>query len=463
MGLRLTFLGAVGSVTGSRYLLEADDARILVDSGMFQERQNLGLNWENYGLSPARLDAVVITHAHMDHSGWLPKLVKDGFHGPIYCTSPTADLIPIIINDIAKIQEEDARNKAKRHAKEGRKPKFPPVPLYTGDDAAKTIKQLRPVAALGESVQVAKGVTATWNENGHILGATWVEIDAGGKRIVFSGDIGRWDRPILNDPIPPRQADYVVIESTYGNRNHVAGDVEEQLGEVIAESAARGGNLLIPSFSVERAQELLHSLSSLMYRGKLAHEGIYLDSPMATRATKVYTEHPEAFDEEMRELMQTNRSPFSFPGLHYVESPDDSKRLNNIRKDAVIIAGNGMCTGGRIKHHLLHHLSRTETIVLFVGFQAPGTLGRQLLEGVKEVRLFNTMIPVRAEMRQLYGISGHADQTELLRWAGDFAVAPTHCFVTHGEPESASALAGVLHERYGWQTSTPSLRESATL
>ncbi len=312
-------------------------------------------------------------------------------------------------------------------------------------------------------MQVADGITASWHENGHILGATWVEINAGGKRIVFSGDIGRWDRPILNDPIPPRQADYLVIESTYGNRNHIPGDVEEQLGKVIAESAARGGNLLIPSFSIERAQELLHSLSSLKYQGKLAHEGIYLDSPMATRATKVYTEHPEAFDEEMQGLMHNNRSPFSFPGLQYVESPDDSKRLNNLRKGAVIIAGNGMCTGGRIKHHLLHHLSREETIVLFVGFQAPGTLGRQLLEGANEVRLFNTMIPVRAEMRQLYGISGHADQTELLRWAGDFTAPPKHCFVTHGEPDAASTLASMLHKQYGWETSTPALRESAML
>lgn len=462
MSVTLTFLGAARNVTGSRYLLQTPRARVLVDCGMFQERQNLGLNWENFGLYPPDIDAVVVTHGHMDHCGWLPKLVKDGYRGEVHCTPATCDLVPIIIRDIARIQEEDAKNKAKRHAREGRKNARPPQPLYDCSDAEKALERLRPVK-FGDRVEVASGVTAQWGENGHILGAAWIRLEAEGESIVFSGDVGRWHRPILNDPDPPVQADYLVIESTYGNRTHIEEDVEELMAEVLAESAAKGGNLFIPSFSVERAQELLYALSSLGGKGRLPHEGVYLDSPMATKVTELFRSHPEVCDEEMLALVRAGKSPFEFAKLHYTASPEESKRINSLSGGAVVIAGNGMCTGGRIKHHLFHNLERPEATVLFAGYQAPGTLGRQLADGAAEVRIFNQALKVRASIRQLNGLSGHADRAELLRWAGALADRPKHCFVTHGDAVSSAAFAETLRTELGWEASNPELRHRVTL
>jgi metallo-beta-lactamase family protein len=463
MAATLTFLGAARTVTGSRYLLETLGAKILIDCGLFQERKNLGLNWERYGLEPSKIDAVVLTHGHMDHCGWLPKLVKDGFRGVVHCTSATADLVPIILRDIAKIQMEDARTKARRHVKEKRSGVRPVVPLYDQDDAEKAIARLRAVAGLGEKVEVAPGVVVEWRENGHILGATWLGVEAEGMRIVFSGDIGRWDRPILNDPVPPERADFLVIESTYGDRDHIEGDLVAQMREILAEAADRGGNVLIPSFSVERAQELLYVLSKLGETGELHFRDVYLDSPMASRVSELFKRHPEACDEEMLALMRAGKSPFAFAELTYVETADQSRQLNDRAGGAIIIAGNGMCTGGRIKHHLVHHLEDPKTTVVFVGFQAAGTLGRHLLDGDKEVRLFNRPLRVGAAIKRLYGISGHADRNELLRWAETVRDAPARCFVTHGDTEAAEALSGGLAERLGWSASVPSFGERAVL
>ncbi len=463
MATSLTFLGAAGSVTGSRYLLETAGRRLLVDCGMFQERENLGRNWGNFGFEPAGIDAVLLTHGHLDHCGWLPKLVKEGFRGPVFATAATVDLAPIILRDTARIQTEDALAKAKRHAREGRKSPYPPVPLYTVEDAEKAIGLLRPVAGLGREIAVLPGIAATWSENGHILGASWIRIEAEGLRLAFSGDIGRWDRPILNDPEPPSEADYLVMESTYGNREHGGGDAETQMEAVAAEAAKRGGNLLIPSFSVERAQELLYVLAKLREKGRLPYPEVHLDSPMAEKVTDLFRRHPEVCDAEMLELVKSGRSPFAFAGLHYVKTPEESKRLNEVKIGAIIIAGNGMCTGGRIKHHLAHGLERPDTTVLFVGYQATGTLGRQLSEGAEEVRLFNRPVRVRAAMRQLLGLSGHADRNELLRWADGLRTPPRRCFVTHGDPTAAAALAGALAEKYGWRTACPRLGERAEL
>lgn len=462
MPVTLTFLGAARNVTGSRYLVETSRARVLIDCGLFQERENQGLNWENFGLYPPDIDAVALTHGHLDHSGWLPKLVKDGFKGMAHCTPATADLVPIIVRDTARIQVEDAKTKAKRHAKEGRKNSRPPQPLYDSDDAEGAIARLR-AAPLGETVEIAPGVAATWGENGHILGAAWIRLETEGLSLVFSGDVGRWDRPILHDPVPPVAADYLVIESTYGNRSHLEGDVLEEMAAAVADSAARGGNLLIPSFSVERAQELLYSLSRLGGQGRLPHEAVYLDSPMATRVTELFKKHPEVCDEEMLALMRAGRSPFDFAKLRYTASAEDSKRINDIRGGAVVIAGNGMCTGGRIKHHLAQNLERPEATVLFAGYQAPGTLGRQLADGAPEVRLFNRPFRVRAAVRQLNGLSGHADRGELLRWAGTLREKPRHCFVTHGDAFASAALAESLAKELGWETSNPTLRDRVRL
>ena len=462
MTMTLTFLGAARNVTGSRYLLQTPRARVLIDCGLFQERENQGLNWENFGLYPPDIDAIVLTHGHMDHCGWLPKLVKDGFKGEVHCTPATSDLVPIIIRDTAKIQMEDAKNKAKRHAREGRRNTRPPRPLYDMDDAEQSIARLRPMP-LGERREVAPGVVADFGENGHILGAAWARLEAEDRKIVFSGDIGRWDRPILNDPEPPPEADYLVIESTYGDREHIDSDVTGQMGEVLAETAAANGNLLIPSFSVERAQELLYSLSRLGEAGRLPQQAVYLDSPMAIKVTDLFKKHPEVCDEEMLSLMRSGQSPFGFAKLQYLSNAENSKALNKVPGGMVVIAGNGMCTGGRIKHHLFNHLSSPATTVLFAGYQAPGTLGRQLLDGAKEVRLFNQIIPVAARIRQLNGLSGHADKHELLRWAGTLTRKPTHCFVTHGDAEASGALAASLREKLGWEASNPSLRDQATL
>ena len=454
--LSLTFLGAARTVTGSRYLLESSRARLLIDAGLFQERAYLARNWGDYGFDPAKLDAVLLTHGHLDHCGWLPKLVKDGFGGPVHATAATADLAPIILRDTARIQMEDARNKAKRHAKEGRAGLRPPMPLYDADDAERTIQRFRPAPGLDRPVEIAPGVTAEWGENGHILGASWVGVEADGVRVVFSGDIGRWNRPILNDPRPPERADYLLVESTYGDRLHPAADLETELAEALDDSLRRGGNLLIPSFSVERAQELLYLFSRLAAKGRLGHDGVYLDSPMASRVTELFSRHPEVCDGEMLALIRAGQSPFAFKRLEYVQTAEESKKLNGMAGGAVIIAGNGMCTGGRIKHHLARGLANPANLVLFVGYQAPGTLGRELVDGAGEVRLFNRRVSVQAGVRQIGGLSGHADRNELLRWTDGLRRPPAHCFVTHGDEGATAALAASLREKRGWNASCPS-------
>ncbi len=463
MSVSLNFCGAARTVTGSRYLLQTDRACVLVDAGMFQDREYLGFNWEDYCIEPENVDAVLMTHGHMDHCGWLPKLVKEGFSGPVYCTSATADLAPIIIRDIARIQEEDAKTKAKRHAKEKRNSPRPIVPLYDCEDAEKALALIRPVEGLGKIVEIAPGIRAFWGENGHILGASWVGLEVEDRHIVFSGDIGRWDRPILNDPAPPLKADYIVMESTYGDRVHIPANTEEQLREIVQDTANKHGNILIPSFSVERAQELLYALSSLGRKGQLPHQEVYLDSPMAARVTDLFRKHPEVCDEEMLALMQQDKSPFAFAQLKYIATAAESKQLNRIRSGAIIIAGNGMATGGRIKHHLAQHLDNPHSTILFAGFQAPGTLGRQLVDGAKEVRLFNKKMPVLATVCQLAGLSGHADRTELMRWSGLLDQAPSRCFITHGSEEASASLAAALREERGWAAEAPQIWETAQL
>ncbi len=463
MTITLTFCGAARTVTGSRYLMETGTARVLVDCGMFQEREHLGLNWENYRINPASVDAVVLTHGHMDHCGWLPKFVKDGFRGPVFATPATADLAPIIVRDIARIQTEDAKTKAKRHAKENRRPARPPAPLYTLNEAEEAIARLRPVKALDTPIPIADGITASWGENGHILGASWIALEAEGKRLVFSGDIGCWNRPILRDPRPPTRADCLIIESTYGNRTHVPGNIEEELEAAARLAGESGGNLLIPSFSVERAQELIYALSTLGEKGRLPQKTVYLDSPMASKIIELFQRHPEVCDREMLARVQAGKSPFAFAGMKYVGGVEESKRLNEIKSGAIIIAGNGMCTGGRIKHHLAQNIGNPRAVLLFVGHQATGTLGRQLLDGAAEIRLFNRPVPVRIRIRRLHSISGHADQRELLRWTESFTEAPAACYVTHGDEEASAALAVLLRRERGWNATTPNMWHRVTL
>jgi len=464
--LNLTFVGADRQVTGSKYLVEAGGGRVFVDCGMFQEREYLGRNWEPFPCDPHDLSAVLLTHAHLDHCGLLPKLVKEGFNGKIYATAPTAEIAQIVLEDSGFIQEEDAKHKRFRHQREGRQGRFPEQPLYTASDAKDVARHWVSVKP-GQTVDLAGGMTARFVVVGHIFGAASVLVEGpakGGKTsVLFSGDIGRWNRPLIVDPDTPPAADYVITEATYGNKMHEdPAGVEDRLATILTETLQARGNLVIPSFAVERAHELLHYLNSLLMKGKIPRCQIFLDSPMAISVTNVFKRHAESLDLETRRLIGAGHSPFSLPGLKTTRKPEESKEINNMH-GVVIIAGAGMCNGGRIKHHLQHNLPRTESTILFVGYQVEGTLGRTLLNGAKEIRLFGETIPVRARVAQIEGFSGHADRDELLRWITGLPKPPKKVFVCHAESNVADDYAKTLEQRTGWPVSVPSYTNSVEL
>jgi len=459
MQARLRFLGAAQNVTGSRYCLEVNGLRLLIDCGLYQEREYRSRNWDPFPVPPETVDAVLLTHAHLDHCGLLPKLVRDGFRGPIYCTAATCDIAEIMLRDAARLQEEDAAFKKRRHEREARKGPFPEVPLYTLDDAEAALPLFSPVG-YEQPVRVGDGVEVTFHDAGHVFGSSMIVIDVaqGGERrtILFSGDVGRCDKPILRDPTFFDEADYVVVESTYGDRLHE--DVEEvgdRLAEVVDSTLRLGGNMLIPSFALERAQEVLYYLNELRTDGRIPRMLVFLDSPMAVRITDVFKRHPELYDEEMAELVDRDRSPFDFPGLKMIRTVDESKAINSIKGTAIIIAGSGMCTGGRIKHHLVTNISRPESTVLFVGYQAQGTLGRHIVDGADRVRILGRSYRVRARIAQIHGFSAHADRDDLFRWLSELKRGPRHVFVTHGEPQAAESFSGFVREKTGWEVSVP--------
>jgi metallo-beta-lactamase family protein len=467
MEMKLSFLGAAQNVTGSRYLLEAGGKRILVDCGLYQERDFRARNWDPFPVPPKSIDLILLTHAHLDHSGYLPRMVKNGFRGRVYLTQVTAEIAKIALLDSARLLTEDAEYKKKRHAKEKRKGPYPEVPLYTEADAEKSFPLFKRVR-YGEPVEVGDGLEATYHDAGHILGASHVTLrvthNGEARTILFSGDIGRWDKPILRDPTIIEQADYVVMESTYGNRDHEdSGDVDDMLEDVVNSTCRRGGNICIPSFAIGRTQEVLYRLNELLVENRIPHCSVFIDSPMAVRVTEVFKQHRELFDEEMMDYIRDGQSPFRFPELKMVTSVRDSKAINSVKKGALIIAGSGMCTGGRIKHHLANNIDRKESTVLFVGYQAVGTLGRHIVDGATEVRLFGKKYPVRARVTQINGFSAHADRGELMKWVSGLAPDPRHVFVTHGEPESAQAMAGLLRQEKGWKVSVPEYKEEAIL
>ncbi|MGD9142388.1 MAG: MBL fold metallo-hydrolase, partial [Dehalococcoidia bacterium] len=392
MDINLSFLGATRNVTGSRYLVEANNIKLLVDCGMYQEREFLHRNWEPFQVPPEELEAVLLTHAHLDHCGLLPKLVKDGFKGRIICTAATADITRIILLDSGKLQEEDAAYKKKRHLKEGRQGPYPEIPLYTVEDAEATMPFFETVD-YDVPVVIGEGIEATYYDAGHVLGSSMirVKIKQGEERrsIVFSGDLGRWDRPMLEDPRTFRYTDYIVMESTYGDREH--GEtlaIDDELADIVTSTYNAGGNIVVPSFALQRAQEILYYLNLLRMEDRIPDLKVYLDSPMAIRITEVFKRYKELYDREMKALLKEQRSPFDFPGLTMVQTADESKKLNYLTEPAMIIAGSGMCTGGRIKHHLVNNISRPESTILFIGYQAEGTLGRYILNGSKSVRIF---------------------------------------------------------------------------
>ena len=434
---------------------------MIIDCGLYQERKYQDRNWQPFPFNPETIDAVFLTHAHLDHCGLLPKLVRDGFSGRIYCTQATAEIAQIILLDAAHLQEEDAAYKAKRHQREGRRGPHPELPLYTIGDAEAVAPRFTAVE-YDSCVRIKDGIEGCFYEAGHVLGSATVAIDTvqGGRkqRIIFSGDIGEPDRPIINDPAIFDKADYIVIESTYGDRTHAEHkntDIQSQLRDCINKTVQTGGNIIVPSFALERSQEILYHLNELFLRNEIPPITVFLDSPMAIRITEVFKHHAELFDIEMTRRLRQGNSPFSFDNLKMVQTTEESKAINSIKSSAIIIAGSGMVSGGRIKHHLVNNITRPGSTVLFVGYQAEGTPGRKLLEGAKRIRLLGRTHRVRARVIKIDGFSAHADRDGLLAWLSDIKIPPRCVFITHGEKKAAISFAQFLREKTGWKTSVP--------
>ena len=438
--LSLTSLGGAGTVTGSKHLLTSGDTRILIDCGLFQGLKNLReLNWQRLDVSPRDIDAVVLTHAHLDHCGYLPRLILDGFRGKIYCTQATRDVAELILLDSAWLQEKDAdfanRKGFSRHK--------PALPLYTVPDAERALKHFQPVA-LHSEVELPGGARLMLRRAGHILGATTAQIDIGGQRIVFSGDLGRYGDRVMHDPETVPSADYVVIESTYGNRRHDRSDAVKALGDVISRTVQRGGTVVVPAFAVGRAQSLIHDLWLLRQQGGLNNVPVFLDSPMATNATELLYRHKSEHKLAERDFEQ------AFAAVTYVREVEESKALSANRYPKVILSASGMATGGRVLHHIAAFAPDHRNTLLFSGFQAAGTRGRKLLEGAREVKMFGQWIQIQAEVANLPMLSAHADSNELLRWLSGFTRPPKRVFIVHGEAEAAEALRVRIDRELGW-------------
>jgi metallo-beta-lactamase family protein len=457
--LKLKFFGANRQVTGSCTLLEAGDLRVLIDCGLYQERDYLDRNWAPFPVPPETIDILLLSHVHLDHSGLIPKLVSEGFKGPIVMTRPTKDMLPIVLLDAARIQEEDAAYKRKRHKREGRKGPYPEIPLYTVKDAERVFP-LSQDKEYGEVIRLNGRGKARFHDAGHILGSAIIEVtlqEAGRQEtILFSGDIGQWNRPLMQDPTVLEHADYVVVETTYGDREHEDSvGVDKMLSDTINDTVARGGNILIPTFAIERAQELLYHLGRLSRQNRIPFLMTFLDSPMAMDITKVFVQYQDYLDSETQELIRAEKNPFEFPGLRLTRTVVESKSINSIKGSCIIMAGSGMCTGGRIKHHLVQNISRPESTILFVGYQAKGTLGRQILDGKSKVRILGKHYPVRARISQIQGFSAHAGRKDLFRWLDSFRTPPARLFLIHGEIEASRSLSEYIRNEKGWKVAIP--------
>jgi metallo-beta-lactamase family protein len=450
--MKLTFHGAAKTVTGSCALLQIDRLKILIDCGLFQGSEEIeSRNWLPFGFPPSKIDYVILTHAHLDHCGLIPRLVREGFSGEILCTEPTRDLARLILTDSAQLQEEEAALLTK---KERRRGGGPVRPLYELEDVLLALEHFGDPIPLNKPIELAKGVTLQLRDAGHVLGAAFVQLKITEgrkrpKRVLFSGDLGNHDKILTPDPAEPDPADVVIIEATYGDRAHRSmRDSIAELRQAILLTFARGGNVIIPSFALERSQELLAVLFQLYKRKELAGCQIFLDSPLAISATKVFRRYSEYLKPEEALQLAHSPNPFDFPALRFARTPDESRAINSIASHAVIIAGSGMCTGGRILHHLKHQLWRPECSIVFVGYQADGTLGRRLIEGARTVRIFGEEIAVRAQIWTINGFSAHADQPGLLRWLAH-AHKLEKIFLVHGEMPSLVALKHAIAAKLG--------------
>lgn len=458
--MKLTFLGAAREVTGSCCLVETAQARFLVDCGMVQGgRTAPARNRKPFAFAPESIDFVLLTHAHIDHSGLLPKLTRAGYRGPILTTTATADLLQVMLPDSAHIQEGEARRDG-RHVEAARRRSADPTPLYTLLDAQECLRQVWGVPYDVEVVP-RTGVRCRFRDAGHILGSAileiWVDGPAGTTKLVFSGDLGQPGRPILRDPTRIDEADILIIESTYGDRAHKdLSASQDELIDIVERTLHRQrGNVIIPAFAVGRTQEVIYHLHHLVRKGRLRDLKVFVDSPMATEATRVTRLHMELFDDAARNLAAWHARGQDLPYLHFTASAEESMALNRVRSGAIVISASGMCDAGRIRHHLRHNLPRRECSVLITGFQAQGTLGRRLVDGARQVRIFGREVAVRAGIHTVGGLSAHADQPALLAWAAGFRRPPRQTFVVHGETDAALALAGKLGAMPGWNVAVP--------
>lgn len=450
--MKISFHGATRGVTGSCHLLHVADKKLLIDCGLYQGGKDLEEENEvEFGFDPTEIDYLLLTHAHLDHCGRVPLLSRRGFSGEIIATSATRELARLIMLDSAGLNEEEARYQTRRSRRRGgRYKQF--EPLYTTLDALNSLDNFGRVAQYGKPVNVCPGVEATFLDAGHILGSANIYLrlkeDNRHTTVLFSGDLGNYHRPVLRDPTPPPKADYVVMETTYGDRAHksLKPSVEE-LYEAINDTFERGGNVIIPAFALERSQEILYYLREGIEQHRLLRSTqVFLDSPMAISATEIFRRHPECYDEETCELFRQGKDPFGLPGLHYTRQTEDSIAINRIAGGAIIVAGSGMCTGGRVRHHLKHHLWRKDSSIVFVGFAAMGTLGRSLIDGAKVANIFGEKISVNAEIYTIGGFSAHADQAELLNWHRQTG-NPKKTFLVHGEEEAMKVFANKLDHK----------------
>ncbi len=462
MNVRLKFLGAAQSVTGSKYLLELDKKKILIDCGLFQGKKELRLrNWESLPVDPASIHTVIITHAHIDHIGYLPRLVKDGFHGRILCTHATKGLMKIMLRDAGKLQEEEAQFAFKKGYSKHEKPE----PLFTIEDAERVFP-LVDSTRLEKEIKVLPNVALTFYNAGHILGSAIAEVkiktESQSKKIVFSGDLGRYDDPLMYPPKALSEADILLVESTYGDRLNPMEQVEADLTQIVNDAIAHEGTILIPAFAVGRTQILIYYLHLLMQRKAIPALPIYIDSPMAINVTDLYEQHSDNHKIKVARENGELISIFDTSNIHFCNTRESSKALNEIKKPAIIISASGMATGGRILHHLFHRLRRENDTVLLAGYQAEGSRGRRLQDGEPFVKIFGEEVPVRCHINTIHGLSAHADQRELLLWLSNFKQSPKRVFITHGEIGSATTLAEKI-KAMGWDTIIPDYLESFEL